>query len=379
MKHIFFLQILITLLTGCTSMKDFNIPVRNNQGEINNSVNSKMFQSLLDSFVNKHKIVGIQIAVKTKTGEIWCGSSGTTEPNRLELLNNDHIIRIGSLSKTFTAIIIMQLYENDKLNLDDKISKWFPDFPESDRITIKMLLNHSSGIEEFLGLSIFIPSTFNPAKIWQQEEIYSKIKDKKLLFPPGEDNIYANSNYFLLGIIAEKITGKSLSTLIKDNIIRPLKLNNTYFLPDKKIPTTLINGYDRDLIPLPGWFVVKPNNTSWSSSAFGSGSMASTAKDILSFYNAFIDYKLIGDSCFNIMLNYQDSKSNKDLYQKHFGLGVFMFDQYKGFYGHQGLFIGSESIALFNKDNKSIFVMITNVSTLKEKDVLISECLDKLE
>jgi D-alanyl-D-alanine carboxypeptidase len=242
-----------------------------------------------------------------------------------------------------------------------------------------MLLNHSSGIKEYLGPAIFLPSSFNSAKLWTQEEIYKIIKNNKLLFHPGANHVYANSNYFLLGVIAEKITGKSLKALLKNNIIAPLKLENTYFLPDEKVPATLINGYDRDLVPLPGWFTVKPENTSWSSCAFASGSMASTAKDLLSFYNALLENKLINQNSFDLMMSFQDSKSNESIYLKHFGLGLFKFDPYRGYYGHQGLFVGSEALALFNKESKSIFVILANVSTLKEKDELINAYLDKIQ
>lgn len=374
MEKIFYLPIII-LIVGCASLKEFIAPER----EIIQSHDYDIYQKILDQSINKYKFIGVQIALKDKNGVIWRGSSGTIDKERTCLLNDNHIIRIGSLSKPFLAIIILQLYESGKISLDDKICKWFPDFPQSDKISIYMLLNHSSGIKEFLGLSVFLPSSFNPNKIWTREEIYNLIKKQKLMFQPGEDHRYANSNYFLLAIIAEKLHNNELNTIIRDNILIPLQLEHTLFLPYDKTPANLINNYDRDLIPLPGWSIVKPDNTSWSSCAFGSGSMASTASDILTFYEALISNKLIKQETLDLMMEYHDSKSKDDKYLTRYGLGLFKFDSYNDYYGHQGLFIGSEALAIFNRDMNTIFVIIANVSTTKNKDILINEYLNMLQ
>ncbi len=371
----------ILLITGCTAIKTYNIIKK--EPDIRNTTNTDLtakFQNILDSSVNKYNLIGVQIAVKMKNGDLWFGSSGTADIERLKILSNDNLIRIGSLSKTFTAVIIMQLYEKGLINIDDTIDKWFPDFPESNKITIRMLLNHSSGIPEFLGPKIFIPSMFYPEKIWSVQDLYYLIKKNKLLFQPGKGNSYSNPNYILLGIIAEKTSNRSLNDLYKNEIIEPLKMNNTVFLPYEKYPESLISGYDRSLIPVPGWYINKPEYNSWSSCAYSSGGFASTAHDLLLFYNSVLTKKIIQKSSYDIMTKFMTAEKPKNKYLKNFGYGIFKYgDYYDNSFGHSGLFIGSEAEALFNQEKGYIVIFTANVSQVNGKDKIIKEYIDILK
>lgn len=362
-------------------MKKYNIISR--ETDIHTSVDKELsmkFQNIADSSINKYRLIGIQIAIKRPGGETWFGSSGTTDKERTILLSNDHLIRIGSLTKTFTAVVILRLYERGLIDLDDTIDKWFSDFPKGDKITVRMLLNHSSGIPEFLGPKIFIPSLFHPDRIWSPEELYDLIKRNKLIFEPGTDNSYANPNYILLGIIAEKISNQSLKDLFKHEILIPLNLSNTVFLPYDKAPGSLICGYDKNLIPLPGWYVNKPDNNSWSSCAYSSGGFASTAHDLLLFFDAILTRKIINENSYHLMTNVMSVENKKDKYLKHFGMGIFQYeDYYDHSCGHLGLFVGSEAVALFHQEKGYVFIFLSNFSYLKKKDEIIHQYLELIQ
>lgn len=136
----------------------------------------------------------------------------------------DTKFRIGSVTKQFTAACILQLAEQGKLSLDDKLSKYIPDYPKGDSITIYMLLNHTSGIPNYTDLSEFWPKAILPLSI---DSMIALFKNKPLEFSPGTKWNYSNSGFFLLGVIVEKVSGKTYNDYLLENIIKKIGLKNT--------------------------------------------------------------------------------------------------------------------------------------------------------
>jgi CubicO group peptidase (beta-lactamase class C family) len=132
--------------------------------------------------------------------------------------------RIGSVTKQFTAACILQLAEQGKLSLDDKLTKYIPDYPKGDSITIHMLLNHTSGIKNYTDIPEFWPKAILPLS---KDSMIALFKNKPLDFSPGTKWNYSNSGYFLLGVIVEKASGKTFNNYLLDNIIKKLGLKNT--------------------------------------------------------------------------------------------------------------------------------------------------------
>lgn len=240
-----------------------------------------------------------------------------------------------------------------------------------------MLLNHSSGIPELLGMRVMLSSSLKSTKIWTTDELLEMIIDNDLDFEPGKDNRYSNSNYILLGIIAERATGKSLRDLYHDEIFTPLSLRHTYFLPEDSSPTELVTGYDRNLIPLPGWHTTDPENTSWSSCAHASGGMAVSASDVLKFFSAIMNREIVSDRSFQLMTEFIKAIKPRDKYLKNFGMGLFQYGEfYKDAMGHLGLFVGSEAIGIFHPEKKFVLVLLANVSRIKNSDAIVQKYLD---
>jgi D-alanyl-D-alanine carboxypeptidase len=290
-----------------------------------------------------------------------------------------HVIRIGSLTKTYTAVVVFRLIERGLLSLDSTIDRWLPEYRYSDRITLRMLLNHSSGIPDLLGMRVMFLSFLNSTKKWTRADLLGIIFSENLDFDPGTDNQYSNSNYVLLGIIAERTTGKTLQSLYRQEIFSPLALRHTYFLPSDSIPAGLVTGYDRNLIPLPVWHSTNPENTAWSSCAHASGGMAATAADVLTFFDAVMNRRIITEESYALMTQFIKAKKAKDKYLENFGLGLFHYgDFYAGAYGHLGLFIGSEAIAIFSPERKFVLVFLANVSRVDNSEVIIQQHLDSI-
>lgn len=137
------------------------------------------------------------------------------------------IFQIGSVTKQFTAAAILKLQEQKKLNVSDKISKYFPAFPKGDSITIENLLTHTSGIFNYTNDPAFMQT--EAVKPISEEKMIALFKDKPLNFSPGTNYAYSNSGYMLLGYIVQKVSGKPYETAIRDLIFKPLNMSSTGF------------------------------------------------------------------------------------------------------------------------------------------------------
>ncbi len=297
-------------------------------------------------------------------------------PRKANIADQDSLTKLGT---QFQAILDQAVNEHQLIGAQLSIARWLPEYKLSPRITLRMLLNHSSGIPDQLGIRVMLVSSMNSRKVWTTEELLEMIFARHLDFEPGTDHRYSNSNYVLLGIIAERATGKSLRALYRDEIFSPLSLHDTYFLPADHPSSELVTGYDRSLIPLPGWHVTKPDNTAWSSCAYASGGMAATASDVLRFFSAMLNREIISDQSFRLMTEFKKTKHPKDKFLENFGMGLFQYgDYYRGAYGHLGLFIGSEAISIFSPEKKFVLVSLANVSRIQNSDAIIQKYLDMI-
>ena len=130
--------------------------------------------------------------------------------------------RIGSLSKAFTALCIVQLQNEDLLGYDDLLSSYMPDYPEGDKITIRHLLSHQSGLDDYL-------KHVDEEESYTPQELLLLIKDRPLLFEPGNGFFYSNTNYVLLGCIIESISGYDYASYVEIMVAKPLGMFNTEY------------------------------------------------------------------------------------------------------------------------------------------------------
>lgn len=215
----------------------YNMPIYKNENNISSSefcftddMTYRILQTAMDSSINTFSIPGLQLAIKLPNDKIWTISSGTLTPKRKQGIRNDHILRISSITKLFTAALIVKAVEKGEISLSDTLAKWFPNTPNSENITVLELLNHTSGVKEILeSFSIKIRSIF-PHKVWKPSELDKVISKQKPYFKPGSAFHYSNSNYILLGFILEQVTGKPIKQLLEEQILAPLELNDTFYI-----------------------------------------------------------------------------------------------------------------------------------------------------
>jgi D-alanyl-D-alanine carboxypeptidase len=320
-------------------------------------------QTMLDAEINLLGVPGFQAAIRTAGGQTWFGVGGTVDPERRIPLQREAILRVGSATKTFTAVIILQLVDEGKLKLDDPLARWFPDFPNAGEITLRHLLTHRSGIYEILQSPVVLGSLFFPHKAWKPEEMVGIASQQKLHNQPGAEYSYSNTNYILLGLIAEQITGQEMAALYRLRILEPLELFSNYFVPYEPAPENLISSFDRDLIPLPGLFELDPDGVSAATAAYSSGAMVSTAEDLVKFYDGLFSGKLLAPASLEAMTTFFDASDSGTPQLTGYGLGVFRLEvNGEEVWASLGEFIGSMTMLAYSPSEKDIVAVIGNLS-----------------
>lgn len=197
----------------------------------------------------------------------------------------DNVFWIASIGKQFTAVAILQLMEQGKLNLQDEITKFIPDYPtQGYKITIEHLLTHTSGIQTYSGMK-------DPEKKLNSDctlnEVIDFFKNLPMRFTPGTKWEYSNSGYFLLGYIIEKITGKRYSEYLEENFFKPLDMTNSLFANDTKIIKNRVDAYS---IGDNGFVNSRFLN---ATVVYSAGAIQSTVEDFYKWQQAVHSYKLV--------------------------------------------------------------------------------------
>jgi len=230
------------------------------------------------------RMPGLAIAISMPDGKVIEKYYGKSNIEYNAPVEKDTIFPIGSLSKTYTAIAVMILKEQGKLNVNDKITKYFPDYVAWEKITIKNLMQHTSGIQSITAVE---PFRSNQMKDWKPGEIVAILKPLKLDFEPGTNAQYSNSGCILLAMIIEKVSGMTYNDFLQKNIAGPLGMTHTMFVSNRTIVPKRASGYmtvDN-----------KTQNAEYASTLapFGSGGITSNVIDILKLKEAFRPGKIL--------------------------------------------------------------------------------------
>ncbi|MFI6814236.1 serine hydrolase domain-containing protein [Nonomuraea sp. NPDC050328] len=246
---------------------------------------------------------GVQVRVNDEHGE-WVGSAGVRKLGETEKPSTDGHFRIGSNTKTFVAVLTLQLVADGQVGLDTPVDDYLPEYGLDREITVRMLLQHTSGLFNFTG-EHFPDGTIAPGIPWEgqgyvdglshtydPEELVRLALSKPARFAPGTDWSYSNTNYVLLKLLIEKVSGQSLAEEMQDRILGPLGLTGTV-VPgaSPEIPAPHAHGYYR-YEEAGEWKLVDVTrmNPSWISAA---GDMISTTKDLHTFIAALTGGKLL--------------------------------------------------------------------------------------
>ena len=295
------------------------------------------------SIVEKSRKFMGSIAVSHEGRLVYSKQLGFSDVYRRIKADHETKYRIGSISKTFTAVLVLDFIEKKTLNLKETLDSFFPQIANSSRITIEHLLSHRSGIHNFTTSKEYYSwdTTFKSKKT-----MLKIIADGGSNFTPGTKAEYSDSNYVLLSYILEKICGKPFRSILDEKLISPLGLNNTKY-GDKIIPTlneALSYKYSG------AWRRSKETHMSIPS---GAGGIVSTPIDILQFINALFENRIISRKSVNLMQHIEDNYG--------MGLSSFTFNGSIA-YGHTGGIDEFTSLALYFPKEKLGLAICSNAA-----------------
>lgn len=341
--------------------------------ECDHNIN-KGIQKIIDATRMKYQIPGVQVSISCP-GEEHSRDfvSGSTTMDGVTPIKPDHLFQIGSETKSFIAAIILQLEAEGWLSIYHPVGKYLQNIPDSwKKITIRQLLNHTSGIfnytetDEFL--SIEKSSDFK--KQWVPEELIKLIINKKPYFEPGMGFHYSNTNYVLAGMIIRAVTGKSVEEEIKSRLLDPSHLSNTYYLPrtyNEDIMQRMAHGYFK-LANSPSIDVTDYN----MSMADAAGAIISTSRDTAIWLRQLLTTdSILPDRQRNEMMNLVDEDNGQPLPNTSnkigYGLGIehgFISDSSGGeIWTHGGGTMGYISNMIWLKCNNVVITTIINISS----------------
>jgi D-alanyl-D-alanine carboxypeptidase len=158
-------------------------------------------------------------------------------------LRPEHVFRLGSITKQFTAVAVLMLVDEGRVSLDDEVTKYFPGYPtHGRRITVEHLLTHTSGIRSYTRMPTYVAGM---RRDLTTDELIAVFRDQPMDFAPGESWNYNNSGYALLGGIIQKVSGMSYADFIRTRIFEPLGMRNSYYETASAIIPGRVPGYDR--------------------------------------------------------------------------------------------------------------------------------------
>lgn len=261
--------------------------------------------------------------------------------------------RIGSISKTFTSVLILKAVEEGKLTLDQTIQNYFPNIKNADKITVKQLLNHQSGIHNFTDDEVYLTYRTQPKTESEMVAIIAKAGSD---FEPGKKSAYSNSNYVLLTYILEKSFKKSYAEILKKYVTEPLALKDTYF------GGTINTNYKeaKSYRYMGTWHTESETDISIP---LGAGGIVSTPSDLVKFSDSLFNDKILKSTSLELMKTLTND----------FGLGLFTlpFGDKIG-YGHTGGIDGFSSIFTYFDNGKVSYALISNGTNFNTNDISLA-------
>ncbi|MEM7655872.1 MAG: serine hydrolase domain-containing protein [Bacteroidota bacterium] len=286
---------------------------------------------------------GGQVAARTPDGSLWTQASGMADiPNDIPL-EACHLTMIGSISKPVTAVLVMQLHEEGLIDIDAPLNQYLSndligEIEHANQVSVRQLLDHTSGIRDYLSTQQFLNSRNQDFLLETQEEKLRYAYGKSAYHAPGAQHTYSNTNYVLLGLLVEAVRQMTLWDAVDQYIAQPLGLENfqmgTHEQPipvGTARPYTLSRGKYRDIYP----FAV-------SDAATGDGGIASNMMDLITFIEGVFDGRLIQAATLEMMIQDRVAvpEEQQDFPQwegETYGLGLLRMNTPHGIaYGHTG-------------------------------------------
>ncbi|MBV9357646.1 MAG: beta-lactamase family protein [Chloroflexi bacterium] len=336
-------------------------------------------QTQIPEVMKANAIPGAVVLITSPEQGDWEATFGTSEIGAALPMSTDFSFRIGSNTKTMTSTVILQLVEEGKLRLDDPISRYRPDVPNGEHITIAQLSEMRSGLYSYTfdaGFNATLDA--DPQKAWTPDELLAIAFTHPANFAPGEKYEYSNTNIVLLGLVIEQLTGMSARDAFQERIFGPLGLRHTS-LPastDSSLPEPHAQGYqfgtnvetiDSYAVPAPQLpaalnGTLKPiNNTNANPSwAWTAGGAISTVDDLATYVKALVGGGLLDAKTQQLRLDSIQPIVPGEQSGVGYGLGIARFAP--NLYGHDGQIPGFSTLMVYDPTKDNTIIIATNLA-----------------
>jgi D-alanyl-D-alanine carboxypeptidase len=264
--------------------------------------------------------------------------------------------RIASVTKAYIAVVVLQLEAEGRLDIDDPVERWLPGLvPNGGAITLRELLNHTSGLYNYTDDNDFIQRLIaDPGRAWPPRDLIAFALAHPPLFAPGANWSYSNTNYILLGLVVEAVTGKALGQVLQERIFTPLTLTATSFPLGIELAPDFVHGYVQLSQGTPLIDITQALSPSWG---WAAGGIVSNARDVTTFYRALLTGRLLQATQLNEMKIPSPVAGT-------YGLGISSeFTTCGRAFGHAGDFFGWRNGVLATANGKREAVVMVNVDT----------------
>ncbi|MGU3435023.1 serine hydrolase domain-containing protein [Actinomycetes bacterium M1A6_2h] len=342
-------------------------------------LDSAAIDAAVDEAAKQYREIGMMVLIKTPEGEYTKGW-GTLGVDSTEIPTADTKVRIGSNTKTWTGTAILQMVQEGKISVDDPVSKYRPDVPNGDNITIGQLLDMRSGLFNYTAtLELNTALDEDPQRVWEPEQLLALAFANPPLSAPGTEYHYSNTNTTLLGLIAEKIDGKPLAQIFKDRFFDKLNMTGTSFPAntDTSIPAPYVSGYSysgnvetlgegkeslspEKLAAIEAGTVAPRNTTndnpSWT---WAAGQGISTANDLATWVKAIGKGDLLDEKTQKLRMDSVQPSDPNDPSGSSYGYGIAKMGP---MYGHIGEMPGYNSFMGYDPVNDVTIVVWGNLA-----------------
>jgi D-alanyl-D-alanine carboxypeptidase len=285
-------------------------------------------------------------------------------------LSGDEVFRLGSITKAFTAVLILQFVERGDIRLDEPLAEILPEFGVAPEVTIRHLLQHTSGLTDYNDASLLDDILLNLERRWRPEELLARVDLSTPTFAPGTQWAYSNTGYILLGLVLERISGHTLESLAAERILNPAGLVSTAYSPGPGDTEAVVTGYiDLDADGVEDSLAGVPYEAV-ATSAWSAGAMIGTAADLVRFMTALFGGELISEASLATMI-----AEPWPVYGYALGIEEITYTGGTA-WGHSGGIPGYASVTAHDPRSGITVAALTNCATCPSDDATLADIGD---
>ncbi len=368
-NYIHFLTISFVLFLTLSCKKEVYLAVDNSPCNMNFSLHNKndLYQNILNKYT-KEGVTGLTVVISKPGEENWIGSTGYASIEDNIKMTPCHLHHTASLAKSFTAVVILQLIEEGKLSFDTKIAPYLSKevksyVKNSGDITVKQLLQHTSGIPDVFDIGFFNDFMNHPEKHYTTEELLSFNKKKDALYAPGKEHTYSDPNFMLLSILIDSIEGSHIESF-KTRIFEPLALENMHY-HDEGYPA--LGNVAANYWEQYGDGIVENCSdiqNSLTECILGADGVIASPLDMVTFYQQVFEGNVLSPEILELVKT--DWVEENHEYRMNTGYSHgFMTIEEDGekWIGHAGLHLGASCYVFYNLNNGTTIGVFTNTGT----------------